>query len=254
MNMKATGVIQPGDRLRCSAGVCLVEMLIATTAGIVVLSAALQSLEHFQTRLWKQIEAMDRQQEVRIGLKIFTDELRLAGTGAGPIQPALTKCEPQEIEFFANLDAHSTTLSQSVAAGEKGLVVFDGFEWPKGKRILVCDEEGCREGRLGRTGQKNLLTMVEPLGEAIPSGRVVFISNTIRYYLGKNRIGTPSLIREVDGGANALIADVTGFHVAYSDRHGNVTHQPERIARVHVELAVANGQTIRTEVGLRGRI
>jgi hypothetical protein len=252
--MKMTGVISAGERLHRSAGVCLSEALIATTAGIIVLSAALQSLDHFQKRLWKQIEAMDRQQELRIGLKILLDELRLAGTGAPPTDPALTKSEPEEIEFLANLDGLMTVLSQSVSAVEKGLVVFDGFEWPKGKRLLVCDQEQCRGGKLSRTGQQNLLTLVEPLGQTFQLGRAVFASNTVRYYLGKNRAGTPSLMREVDGGANALIPDVTAFRLLYSDRDGKPTNQPERIVRVHVELAVARGQTIRTEVGLRGRI
>jgi hypothetical protein len=254
MNMKTIGVLSTGERLNRSAGVCLIEILIATTAGIVVLSAALQSLDHFQARLWRQIEAMDRQQELRIGLKILMDEMRLAGTGAPPMDPALITSEPEEIEFLANLDGLMTTLSQSVSAVENGLVVLNGLEWPKGKRLFVCDEEYCRGGRLGRIGQKNLLTLVEPLGQTFESGRAVFLSNNIRYYLGKNQTGTPSLMRDVDGGANALIADVTAFRLRYSDRDGKATNQPERVARVQVELTVASGQTLRTQVGIRGRI
>jgi hypothetical protein len=59
----------PMKIVRGSNGICLAEFLIAATAGAVMLSAALQALDHFQGRLWNQIETIDRQQELRIGLK-----------------------------------------------------------------------------------------------------------------------------------------------------------------------------------------
>jgi hypothetical protein len=240
-------------RLSAAAGLCLIEALIATMAGAVVLTAALQSLDHFERRLWRQIERIDREQETRIGLKILTDELRLAGTGAMLASPGMIKAEPQDVEFLANLDGLVTTLLQPAVANTQLLVVNDGTDWPKGKHIVVCGEERCREGRLNRAGQRNLLTLVDPLHETFQVGHSVVVSNTVRYYVGKNRTGSLSLMRDVDGGANPLINDVTWLRLSYMDRKGKPTSALGRIARIRIELALGGQPHIISEVGLRGQ-
>jgi hypothetical protein len=241
------------SRLAGSEGICLAEFLIAATAGAVVLSAALQAMDHFQARLWNQIETIDRQQELRIGLKILTDELRLAGTGAAPSSPALMTAEQQEIKFLANLDGRLTTLTEPVLADALQLTVKDGDDWPKGKRVLVCEYGRCRESHLSRVGQGNTLSLLEPLHQPFAAGHPVIVSSLVRYYLGKNRDGEPTVMREVDGGANPLISNVTMFRLLYVDEDDHPTADMSRMARVRIELAVPTGRLIITDVRLGGR-
>jgi hypothetical protein len=238
---------------RGANGICLAEFLIAATAGAVVLSAALQALDHFQGRLWNQIETIDRQQELRIGLKILADELRLAGTGAPPSSPALLTTEPQETKFLANLDGLMTTLTEPVLAEAAAVIVKDGDNWPKGKRLLVCEYRRCRESRLSRAGQGSTLSLTEPLGQPFAAGHPVVISNIVRYYLGVNRNGEPTMMREVDGGANPLISNVTTFRLLYVDVDGHPTTDASRAARVRIELAVSGGRLVTTEVRVGGQ-
>jgi hypothetical protein len=228
--------------------------MIAMTAGAVILSAAQQSLLHFQHRLYRQQEAMAQQQDARLGLRVLEAELRAAGSGASLFGPAILKADPQEIEFLANLNSQATTLTAAASVGQQELKVLDGSGWPKGKRIVTCSADRCPESRLARDGQRFLLSLTEPLSAPVPVGSAVFVSNQVRYYLGAARSGRPSLMRQVDGGANALIGEVQQFRLTYLDHDGRVTQGPAAVARVRAELAVANNQhAIVTEVGLRGR-
>jgi hypothetical protein len=237
-----------------SEGVCLTEAMIAIAAGAVVVSAALQAMDHFQGRLWKQIKTMDAQQEVRVGLKILTDEVRLAGTGGPPSSPSLVIAEPQEIKFLANLDGLATILTAPVLSDALQLPVQNGDDWPNGKRVLVCQFSRCRESHLARAGQPTTLSLTDSLGQPFAAGHRVVVSNAVRYYLGKNRDGQPTLMRDVDGGANPLIANVLGFWLSYFDANGSPTTDPSRMVRVNVQLAVARGRLITTDVHLRSGI
>lgn len=237
-----------------NGGHSLVEVMIAMTAGAIVLSAAQQSLVHFQHRLYSQQERMGQQQDARLGLRILEAELRLAATGAMPDGPALLKANAQETEFLANLNGQTTTVTAAAVAGQQELKVSDGSGWPKGKRIIACSEERCIESRLARDGQRFTLSLTGPLPEPLPAGSAVVVSNQVRYYLGAARTGRPSLMRQVDGGANSLIGDVRSFRLAYLDRDGRMTQDPAYVARVRVELAVGESpRAIVTEIGLRRR-
>ena len=236
------------------AGVCLTELMIAMVAGAVVLSAAVQALTHFQQRLWTQHDAIARHQDLRIGMEVMESELRLAGTGALPFSQALLKAEQQEVEFLANLGGLATTLTKPVSPSQSELTVHDGSDWSKGKRVVVCRSDLCVEGRLALDGQRHTLNLIEPIGQMFPTGSLVYVSNQVRYYLGKDRHGRASLMRQVDGGANSLIGDMARFQLAYLGNDGKLTHDPALVARVRVDVAVGDGRrTMTSEVGLRGR-
>lgn len=237
-----------------NGGHCLVEVIIAMAAGVVVLSAAQQSLIHFQHRLYSQQETMGQQQDARLGLRILEAELR-AAAGASLAGPAMLKANAEETEFLANLNALITTVTATAAAGQQELKVLDGSGWPRGKRIIACSAERCVEARLARDGQRFALSLAEPLTMDIPAGSSVSVSNQVRYYLGEARTGRPSLMRQVDGGANSLISDVTQFRLGYLDQEGRITQDPAQVSRVRVELTVGESpRGIVTEVGLRGRL
>ncbi len=237
-----------------ASGLCLTELMIAMTAGAIVLAASLESLDHFQRRMLAQQERLIRQQDVRIGMRVLEAELRLAGSGGPPTAAPLLQAGPQTIEFLANLDGYSSSLTKAVSAHQRELFVVGGANWPKGKRVWVCGEEQCAEGRLARTGQDGRLSLAEALGQAFPAGSAVFVSNQVRYYLGKDQTGKRSLMRQVDGGASTLIGGVTSCQVRYLDENGSRTTDPALVDRIHISLQVENGpRQLTYEVSLRGR-
>ncbi len=235
-------------------GVCLPEVLIALAAGAVVLSATLQSLEHFERRLSKQHVAAAQAQDLRIGLKVLEDELRTIDAGASPSEAPLSIAGPTEIEFTANLGGLVTTLTDRVSSVQQDLPVANGAGWPKGKRILVCDREHCAAGRLAWDGRKALLRVAAPLGRDFEAGSHVRVTNRTRYYLKTDRSGPARVMREVDGGANPLTGEIARFQLSYFDRDGAPTTDPARAARVRIEAEAGQSKNaVVREVGFRGR-
>jgi hypothetical protein len=236
-----------------SRGICLVEVIIAMGAGLVVFMATLQSLDHFERRLSRQHVAVARAQDLRIGLRVLEDDVRAAGAASLPSDPPLTIAGRQEVEFEANLGGLVTTLSTPVVATQQELPVTDGAGWPRGKRLLVCDRQGCAEGRLARDGQKARLSLVEPLGRDMAAGSLAHVINRVRYYVKTERDGTARVMRSVDGGTNPLIGEITRFQLFYLDRDGAPTTDPSRVARLRVEAAVGEEPVpVVQEIGLRG--
>ncbi len=237
-----------------ASGLCLTELMIAMTAGAIVLAASLECLDHFQRRMLAQQDRLVRQQDVRIGMRVLEAELRLAGSGGPPTAAPLLQAGPQAIEFLANLDGYSTSLTTAISPHQRELFVVGGTNWPKGKRVWVCGEEHCVEGRLARNGQAGRLFLADAPGQAFPAGSAVFVSNQIRYYLGKDQAGTKSLMRQVDGGAGTLIGGVASFQVRYFDENGSRTTDPALVDRIHIALQVENiPRQLTYEVSLRGR-
>lgn len=235
-------------------GVCLAEVMIALAAGAVVLAATLQSLDHFQHRLSKQHVAAAQAQDLRIGLKVLEDELCAIGTGSSALEPPLSVTGRQEIEFAANLGGLVTTLTNAVSSIQQDLPVMNGTDWPKGKRILVCDRERCAEGRLARDGRARTLNVAGPLGHDFAAGSEVRVANRVRYYVKADQDGIARVMREVDGGANPLIGEIARFQLGYFDRAGAPTTDPSRVARVRIEAAVGDGRNaVVRDVAWRGR-
>ncbi len=236
-----------------SRGVCLAEVMIALAAGAVVLTATLQSLDHFQHRLSRQHRAAAQTQDLRIGLRILDEEVRLAGTASPLSEAPVQIAGEQEIVFTANLGGLVTALTEPVSSLQLDLPVEDGTDWPKGKRVLVCDRDRCAESRLLRDGRKRTLNVTSPLGRDFAAGSDVRIVNQVRYYLKTNPKGTASVMREVDGGASTLIGDVERVMFRYIDRNGARTADPSRVALVQIEAAAGGGHAVVRNVWLRGR-
>ena len=237
-----------------SRGVCLLEVLIAIAAGFVVVTATLQALDQFGGRFVGQLEAMGRHQDQRLGVRVLQEELRLAGSGAFEGQPPLLTAGSQDIAFLANLDGRRTTLTGPVSAMEQTLPVLDGSDWRKGKHAVVCADGRCARAELARDGQRNGLSLVAGLGQAFPSGSEVFMSNHVRYYVATGAQGKAMLMREVDGGANSMVGEVSRFTLSYVDHGGRPTVTPADVGRVKIEMVVgAEHRSMATEIALRGR-
>ena len=214
-------------------------------AGLIVLGAALQSLVYFQREFARQHQQVTQQQDVRLGLELFTQELRLAGSGSFSI------LRPDLVEFMANVSGLATVLTAPVTPGQSTATVEDGRGWPDNKVVRICWNEFCEHQTLARPGQRNLLVFVEPALRLIPSGASAMIMNRVRYYSRTDERGILRWLRQIDGGASVIAGNITNFTLSYWDAQGHPVTLPEFVRRVSVEIAIA-GRTVKEsmQVGL----
>jgi hypothetical protein len=226
--------------------------MVSLVAALAIMGAAFQGLAHFQQRLSTQHRVMASTQDLRLGVQVMETEIRQAGTG-NPAIPPVQKAEAQELEFQANVFNLTAMLTTSASVGQVDLTVDNGSGWSKGKRIVICSIGQCAEYRLARDGRNHGLSLTTSLNESFPAGSVVMILNQIRYYLRNDGQGRWSVMRMVDGGANALMGDVGRFALTYFDKHGSPVRDPAQVVRVRIEIDAAERQwQIVREVGLRG--
>ena len=157
--------------VRTETGTSLTELIFALVAGLVVLGATLQALSYFQQQFMRQQREVAQQQDLRLGLEVLEQELRLAGSDS------LTTAATDSVAFSANLQGLSTTVTATAAIGQTVLSVEDGRGWDDRKTIVACWAERCETLALARDGQRHLLTVTQPLTEAIPSGASVSLLN-----------------------------------------------------------------------------
>ena len=217
---------------RVDSGTSLLELISAMAAGLLVLGATLQSLSYFQQRFSHQQDRLAQQQDLRLGLELLEEELRLAGVGS------LSSILPDEIEFTANIHGLMTNVTAAAAIGQTTLAVDDGRGWPDRKTVLVCWYEYCEQFTLARAGQKNLLTLMEPIPRMIPVGAAVSVINRVRYYSRQDERGVMRLLRQIDGGASVLVGGIEAVKFSYWDEQGRITAQPTRGRRIIVEISL----------------
>lgn len=231
--------------LMCSeSGTSLLELMGAMVAGLVVLGATLQSLSYFQQEFVRQQYRITQQQDLRLGLEVLAQELRLAGLGS------LSIILSDAVEFTANIHGLMTNVTSAALIGQMTLAVDDGRGWPDGKLVRICWSEQCECFTLARSGQQNLLTLVEPIAHPIPAGASVSVMNRIRYYSRADERGLLRLLRQVDGGASVLIGDIKGMALSYWNEQGSKTTQPELVRRILIEISLPH-RVEKREISLR---
>lgn len=236
-----------------SRGTTLVELLVTLAVSMIILSASMQGLHLFQQKFLVQQRTMDQQQELRIGLQVLNAELRLTGGSRSKIGLSLIKVEKTDVAFLANLDRTATTLRHPILGTTVTFPVANGRGWKKGRQILICESTVCVKARLAANGVRNTLTVETPVGRRFPAGSQVLELRYVRYYLGKDRQGHPSVMRQVGGGVNSFISHVAHFEMKYFTPMGFPTRNPGDVSRVTVEIAVRDTKRmIRSGVGLRG--
>jgi hypothetical protein len=232
--------------IRTEAGTSLTELMLAMAAGLVVLGATLQALSYFQQQFMRQQRDVAQQQDLRLGLEVLEQELRLAGSGS------LTTAATDSVEFSANLQGLSTTVTAAAAIGQTALSVEDGRGWDDRKTIVACWAEHCETLALARDGQRRLLTVTQPLTGAIPSGASVSLLNRVRYYSRRDDQGVLRLLRQVDGGASVLVGDIREARFSYWDENGQAVTQPALVKLVVVEVMMSDqGLRAVREISLR---
>jgi prepilin-type N-terminal cleavage/methylation domain-containing protein len=243
---KSHARVSAGARLNCD-GISLIELLIALTISSVAISAAIHMFSGYGLRFTTQHSTMVSNQELRIALDVFASEVRLAGAGLlGGESPFLT-AQREEIEFFANLSGSMTTLTQAAVSGQQDLSVETGAGWPKGKLVLLCTVVHCVWNRLGADGRKQQLALATPTAEQLPMHSAIFLLNRVRYYLKQQEDGRLRLMRDVDGGASTLLADMESFQVQYLNREGRRASDIREVVRIRVtiEMGAKNVQLTR---------
>ena len=220
------------------AGTSLIELMFAMVAGLVVLGGTLQALSYFQQQFMKQQREVAQQQDLRLGLEVFEQEMRLASSGSLAITTS------DSVEFLANLHGLSTTVTATAVAGQTILSVDDGRGWDDRKIIVVCWAERCERLTLVRDGQRRVLTVTQPLTTAIPAGAFVSLLNHVRYYSRQDERGVLRLLRQVDGGASVLVGDIREARFSYWDENGQVSTQPALVRLVVIDVMMS-GRGIR---------
>lgn len=221
-------------RVGTETGTSLIELIIAMAVGLVVLGATLQTLSYFQQQFMRQQREAAQQQDLRLGLEVLEQELRLAGSGS------LTLTATDSVAFSANLHSLSTTVTATAAIGQMALSVEDGQGWDDRKTIVACWAERCVTLVLARDGQRYLLTMTQPLTVAIPSGASVSLLNRVRYYSRRDEQGVLRLLRQVDGGASVLVGDIREARFSYWNEMGQAVTGPALVKLVVVEVTMSD--------------
>ncbi len=235
-----------GHRARMEVGTSLTELMFAMAAGLVVLGATLQALSYFQQQFMRQQREVAQQQDLRLGLEVLEQELRLAGPGS------LTTAASDSVEFSANLQGLSTTITAAAAIGQTALSVEEGRGWDDRKTIVACWAEHCETLALARSGQRRLLTVTQPLTIMIPSGAFVVLLNRVRYYSRHDDQGVLRLLRQVDGGASVLVGGIRGARFSYWDATGRAVTEPTLVRLVVVEVMMSDqGMRAVREISLR---
>ena len=218
--------------MRCESGTSLLELMGAMVAGLVVLGTTLQSLSYFQQESTRQRDRIVQHQDLRLGLELLEQELRLGGFGS------LSVILPDAVEFTANIHGLMTNVTTAAMIGQTTLAVDDGRGWPDRKLVQICWNEQCQHYTLARDGQRNLLTLVEPIAHAIPVGASVAIMNRLRYYSRPDERGSLRFLRQIDGGASVLIGNIEGVTFSYWSEAGLRTTQQALVRRIVVEISL----------------
>ena len=227
-------------------GFSLVEVIAAMAAGLVLFGAAFQGLLYFQREFARQHAQLIQQQDVRLGLELFEQELRLADVGS------FSGITSDSIEFTANVSGLMTNLTAPAVVGQTSLTVEDGRGWPDHKLVRVCWSDQCERFTLGRAGQRSVLTLVEPAPRPIPSGASVAVTNRIRYYSRPDERGILRWLRQIDGGASVIAANIARLTLRYWDRQGRSTTDPDSVRSLLVEIALpGRAVTELREISLR---
>lgn len=212
------------------SGFTMIELILSLAIGLAVLAATLDIFTVANTHADKQFKAVRQQQDMRLGLEVFEQEVRLAT--AESIQIA----DADRILFHANLGALRTNTTGVLLPGQSVIAVQDGSAWGVGKTIMICGLSNCESHRLARAGQKNQLTLLEPLGATFPAGAAVEVRNRVVYYAKREENGTTQLMRMVDGGASVMIGDLIDFQLSYWDEIGDKTNVISHVKRIVLEI------------------
>ncbi|HMS84367.1 MAG TPA: prepilin-type N-terminal cleavage/methylation domain-containing protein [Nitrospira sp.] len=218
------------SRVSGQSGLTLIELMLSLVIGAVVLATTFNIFTVVKTHADKHFTAVRQQQDMRLGLEVFDQEVRLATA------ESIEVAAPNQILFHANLGAFRTKTTSALLPGQSVIAVQDGSGWSVGKTIVVCSAIVCESHRLARAGQRNQLTLVEPIESTFSAGASVEVRNRVVYYAKRDENGATQFMRMVDGGASVMIGRLQAFQFSYWDEMGKRTSAMSRVKRVVLEI------------------
>ena len=212
------------------SGFTMIEVILSLAIGVTVMAATLDIFAVAKTHADNQFAAIRQQQDMRLGLEVFEQEVRLA------TPESIEIADSDRILFHANLGALRTNTTGALLPGQSVIAVQDGSGWGDGKTIMICGLSNCESHRLARAGQRNQLTLIEPLGAMFPAGASVEVRNRVIYYAKRDEDGVTQLMRMVDGGASVMIGRLMDVQLSYWDEMGKRTNAISRVKRIELEI------------------
>jgi hypothetical protein len=224
----------------------LVETLVASVLGAIVIGAALDVFVTHHAHVGAQKMQAELQQELRGGAHLLAGELRLAGLGASSDQPLLSTAAEDEVAFRANVNGGQGALVAPAVAGQDWVQVRSegSARWSKGKTVVLCGPPACEEHVLARDSSSGRLALTGPLANDFPIGSRAEVVNQVRYYLNRRDPQNHKMMREVDRGANPLIEHVDEFSIAYLNQQGQPagSRTEIRLIRIHLQSREGDGR------------
>lgn len=228
------------------SGLCLSELMVALAISTLVLAGSLEAFNIVQAQAVRQQRIMAAQQEMRLGLEVFEQEVRMASSST------IAVARSDRFEFSANIHGLRTMTTAPIVAGQTIFPVQNGSGWEAGKTVVLCGMSRCESHRLGSPGQRSQLLLSDPVGGAYPPGASVEVRNRVTYYTRVDAGDRTQLMRQIDGGAGVLIGDLQTVRLSYWDEWGKAGAEIGRIIRVAVELMpVVGGTTVVRDVAVR---
>lgn len=229
-------------------GYTLLELLIAMTITMIATLAITEFFiaeHHIYTR--QEAEA-EMYQTLRGAMRMFTNEVILAGYGLPATVTGITKFKDNEIEFRTNLRNITSSLTSDAFPGQDTLPVISGtgayFE--KGDVIIICTDitNTCEEHILVKNGSSNSIIITPSIGTLFPSSSRINLINTISYRYNESK---KELQRKIDNGVWEAIAEHLadeGLLISYRDKDNNNAFDASDILRIDITLTV---ESIRRE-------
>jgi hypothetical protein len=204
--------------------------MVALAIGTVVLAGSLEAFNIVQAQAVRQQRTMTVQQEMRFGLEVFEQEVRMASSSTIAI------ARSDRFEFLANIHGLRTVTTGSVVPGQSVLPVQNGSGWGEGKTVVLCGPSGCESLQLANQGQRSQLLLGGPVRGLYPAGASVEVRNRVTYYTRGEDEEHKELMRQIDGGAGVLIGNLQSVRLSFWDEWGGAAAGIGRITRIAVEL------------------
>jgi Tfp pilus assembly protein PilW len=240
-------------KCRNEQGISLVETMVASVLGIIVVGAALDVFVTQHAHVGAQKTKADLQQDLRWGTHLLASELRLAGLAVSVDAPVFSTAAEGEIAFQANVNGVQGTLAARSVMGQDWIQVRTDRKWTKGKSVVLCGPLTCEEHVLAKDSSTGRLALTGRLANDFPIGSRVETVNDVRYYLSKRDPQNHKLMRDVYHGANQLVELVEYFSLSYLDQQGRpeISKREIRLVRIHL---ITKGEDSRGGVVRRSHI
>ncbi len=164
-----------GARLADERGFTLVEVLVASVLGMIVLGGAFTVLQVAATQGERVQQRVDTVQRGRITMEQITRQLR-SQTCLGPGFPALTQADSNSVTFYADLGAGDFTPVRRRLIYSGGAIVEETYPWISGTLPANAVFAPAPSGR--RTLITNVTQNVASDGTATPIFRYFAFSTT----------------------------------------------------------------------------